>query len=93
MATVDQGLQSQVRNIEATYGRSIDEWIEIIRVSGLVRHGETVAMLKSGMVASRRRQPCSAESPSTRSNQTVGTDPEVSLHAVNGTRCCRSMRA
>jgi hypothetical protein len=47
MATVDQGLQSQVRNIEATYGRSIDEWIELIRASGWSRHGEIVARLKA----------------------------------------------
>ena len=47
MATVEQGLQSQLRNIEATYGRSIDDWIELIRVSGRTRHGDIVAMLKT----------------------------------------------
>ena len=47
MATVEQGLQSQLRNIEATYGRSIDDWIELIRVSGLTRHGDIVAILKT----------------------------------------------
>jgi len=47
MATVEQGLRSQVQNIEATYGRSIDEWIDTIRASGLTRHGEIVAMLKT----------------------------------------------
>ena len=47
MATVEQGLRSQVQNIEATYGRSIDEWIELIRASGWSRHGEIVAMLKA----------------------------------------------
>jgi len=47
MATVEQGLQSQLRNIDATYGRSIDDWIELIRVSGLTRHGDIVAMLKT----------------------------------------------
>ncbi len=46
MATVEQGLQAQIRNIEATYGRTIDAWIEVIRESGLRRHGEIVAMLK-----------------------------------------------
>ena len=46
MATVEQGLRSQIQNIEATYGRSIDEWIELIRASGWSRHGEIVAMLK-----------------------------------------------
>ncbi|HYK94401.1 MAG TPA: DUF4287 domain-containing protein [Candidatus Dormibacteraeota bacterium] len=46
MATVAEGLQAQIRNIESTYGRSIDEWVELIRASGLRRHGEIVAMLK-----------------------------------------------
>ncbi len=47
MATVEQGLQAQVRNIEARHGRSIDDWIELIRASGRTRHGEIVALLKS----------------------------------------------
>jgi hypothetical protein len=46
VATVEQGLQSQLRNIEATYGRTIDEWMEVVRASGLTRHGEIVALLK-----------------------------------------------
>lgn len=46
MVTVAEALQSQLRNIEATYGRSIDEWVELIRASGLRRHGEIVAKLK-----------------------------------------------
>jgi len=46
VASVEQGLQSQVRNIEATYGRSIDEWVRLIETSGLRRHGQIVAMLK-----------------------------------------------
>ena len=47
MVTVEEGLRSQLRNIEATYGRTIDDWIELIRASGLRRHGEIVAMLKA----------------------------------------------
>jgi len=27
MATVEEGLRSQIRNIEATYGKSMDEWL------------------------------------------------------------------
>jgi hypothetical protein len=46
MATVEQGLASQLRNIETTYGRSIDEWIAVIEASGLTRHGDIVRMLK-----------------------------------------------
>ena len=46
MATVEEGLQSQIRNIEATYGKPIDEWLAIIAASGLTKHTEVVAMLK-----------------------------------------------
>jgi hypothetical protein len=47
VATVEQGLQTQLRNIEATYGRSIDEWVDLVESRGLRRHGEIVAMLKN----------------------------------------------
>jgi hypothetical protein len=47
MTTVERGLRSQLRNIEAAYGRSIDEWTDLIRASGRTRHGEIVAMLKA----------------------------------------------
>ena len=46
MATVEEGLQSQIRNIEATYGKSMDEWLTIVATSGLTKHTEVVAMLK-----------------------------------------------
>jgi hypothetical protein len=47
MATVEQGLQAQVRNIEAHYGRSMDEWADLVRERGLTRHSQIVAMLKT----------------------------------------------
>ena len=47
MPTVEEGLQAQIRNIEATYGKPIEAWIELIRASGLTKHNEVVAMLKS----------------------------------------------
>ena len=46
MATVESALQTQVKNIEAQYGRTMGEWTEVIRASGLSRHGQIVAMLK-----------------------------------------------
>lgn len=46
MSTVEQGLRSQLRNIEAAYGRSMEDWTGLIRASGRTRHGEIVAMLK-----------------------------------------------
>ena len=47
MTNVAQGLQSQIRNIEAEYGHSMDEWVTIIRASHLTKHPEVVAMLKT----------------------------------------------
>jgi hypothetical protein len=47
MATVEAGLQAQIRNIEATYGKPIADWLAIIAASGLTKHTEVVAMLKS----------------------------------------------
>src|SRR5262245_24141161 len=47
MATVQEGLQAQILNIEATYGRSIAEWTSLIAATGLRKHGQIVAMLKT----------------------------------------------
>jgi len=46
MPTVEEGIQSQLRNIEKTYGRTIDELVTIVVESRLVKHTEVVAMLK-----------------------------------------------
>ena len=47
MATVDEALQSQIRNIEATYGKPMPEWFTIIAASGRTKHPDVVALLKS----------------------------------------------
>ena len=47
MTTVDEALQTQIRNIEASSGKSMAEWTEIVRASGRTKHGEIIAMLKS----------------------------------------------
>jgi len=46
MATVEQGIQAQIRNIEATYGKPMSDWAAIISASGLTKHTDVVAMLK-----------------------------------------------
>jgi hypothetical protein len=46
MPTVEEGIQSQLRNIEKAYGRTIDELVAIVDASGLAKHTEVVAMLK-----------------------------------------------
>jgi hypothetical protein len=47
MATVDDALRAQVRNIEATYGRTMADWAAVISSSALTKHAEIVAMLKA----------------------------------------------
>ena len=47
MPTADEGLEAQVRNIEARYGKTMPEWFAVIAASGLSRHTEVVAMLKA----------------------------------------------
>jgi Domain of unknown function (DUF5655)/Domain of unknown function (DUF4287) len=44
---VDAALQSQIRNIEATYGKPMDYWFAVIDASGLTKHNQAVAMLKA----------------------------------------------
>jgi Domain of unknown function (DUF5655)/Domain of unknown function (DUF4287) len=47
MATVEEGLQAQIRNIEATYGKAMSEWLAIIAASGMTKHTDIVNMLKN----------------------------------------------
>jgi hypothetical protein len=47
MSTPEEGIRSQVRNIEAQYGGPMSAWTEIIRASGVTKHSEVVAMLKA----------------------------------------------
>jgi hypothetical protein len=47
MTNVDDGIATQIRNIEAQYGKVMSEWFAVITASGLTKHNEVVAMLKS----------------------------------------------
>lgn len=47
MSTIDEGLEAQIRNIEERYGKPLREWIAIVRESGITKHTDRVAMLKS----------------------------------------------
>lgn len=47
MSSVEDATQTQIANIERTTGRSLDEWVALIRASGLQKHGEVVSMLKA----------------------------------------------
>jgi Domain of unknown function (DUF5655)/Domain of unknown function (DUF4287) len=44
---VDAALQTQIRNIEATYGKPLGHWFAVIDASGLTKHNQVVAMLKA----------------------------------------------
>ena len=46
MPTVEEGIQSQLRNIEKDYGRTIEELVLVVTGSGLTKHNDVVAMLK-----------------------------------------------
>ncbi|MDQ6789317.1 MAG: DUF5655 domain-containing protein [Candidatus Dormibacteraeota bacterium] len=46
MPRPEEGIQSQLRNIESSYGRSIDQLVADVAGSGLTKHSEVVAMLK-----------------------------------------------
>jgi hypothetical protein len=47
MATAEEGIAAQLRNIERTYGKPMGAWIDLVKASGLSRHTDIVAMLKS----------------------------------------------
>lgn len=47
MATVDDAIQTQIRNIERSTGRSMADWVALVSESGKVKHGEVLAWLKS----------------------------------------------
>ena len=47
MATVDDAVQSQARNIERATGRSVEAWVALVQASGKERHGEILAWLKA----------------------------------------------
>lgn len=47
MTSIDEQIANQIANIERSTGRSLSEWIAIVRASGLEKHGQAVAMLKS----------------------------------------------
>jgi len=47
MADLDKALATQLANIQQRTGKSLDELTQIIRGSGLTKHGELVAMLKT----------------------------------------------
>jgi hypothetical protein len=47
MPDPDEAVRTQIRNIEAKTGRSIDDWTALVRSSGRAKHGEVMTWLKT----------------------------------------------
>ena len=47
MSTVDDATRTMISNFPERTGRSLDEWVALIRASGKTRHGEVMTMLKT----------------------------------------------
>jgi predicted transport protein len=47
MSTIEEQVANQVANLEKSSGKSLAEWIEIVRASGIEKHTQAVAMLKA----------------------------------------------
>lgn len=44
---IDEAVQNMIKNLEEKYGRSLDEWVEIVNASGLEKVKERINFLKS----------------------------------------------
>jgi hypothetical protein len=84
MATIEEGLAAQVRNIEAKYGKPIAEWFAIIGASRLTKHTDVVSMLKSehGMAhgAAHRVSLLARQADAPPADQGEGADPAAVLY-------------
>ncbi len=47
MSVVDDAIATMIANFPARTGRSLDEWVALVKASGLAKHGEIMTMLKS----------------------------------------------
>ena len=47
MASLDDAVRTQVRNIEESTGRSMDGWVALVKATGKDRHGDILAWLKT----------------------------------------------
>lgn len=47
MPDPDAQVQNQIRNIESSTGRSMDEWVALVNASGKTKHGEILSWLKT----------------------------------------------
>ncbi len=55
MSIVDKAFETQLNNIQKRTGKTLDELYEIIRKSGLAKHGEIVSHAQAGAGHGARR--------------------------------------
>jgi Domain of unknown function (DUF4287) len=84
MATVEEGLPAQIRNIGAAYGKPMREWLAIVAASCLTKHTEVVAMLKNdyGMThgAAHRVSPVARQAAAPPAGPGQDADPASALY-------------
>ena len=61
MSSLDDATRTQIANIERRTGRSMDELVALVAASGLEKHGEIVAWLKTEQGHGPRR--CQSRGP------------------------------
>jgi len=80
MGKIEDATATQLRNIEAATGRSIEAWSALVHKSGKVKHGEIIAWLKSehgfthgnaNAVATKARQAAGSAAPETATPETA----------------------
>ena len=88
MSTADEGLEAQIRNIEQRYGKPLGEWIALVKESGLTKHTDIVAMLKSqygmshGSAHRVALKACEADAASmVKAAEASGRDPVSELYS------------
>ncbi len=47
MSSVNEAMQNAIRNLEEKTGKSLADWIAVVKASGLVKHGQVLAHLKN----------------------------------------------
>ena len=91
MGKIEDATATQLRNIEAATGRSIEAWSALVHKSGKVKHGEIIAWLKSehgfthgnaNAVATKARQAAGSAAPETATPETAA--PETATPQTAG---------